>query len=84
MRQGDLSAAIGCFNDAQEIWRGHPGLHHNLGTAFKETGDLPSAIYSHNTALALRPNWIVAIESLSNYLMASLNGTPVSLSWHQR
>lgn len=65
MRQGDLSAAIGCFNQALEIRPCHPGLHHNLGSAFKEIGDLRSAITAYNTALALRPNWIVAIESLS-------------------
>ncbi len=82
VRQGMFEDATGLFekavevnpSDALKLDPEDPGLHHNLGTAYRHMGDIVKARAEYEAALRLQPDFSEAAEALKRLQKADAGG----------
>lgn len=69
MRQGDYTAALGKLLEAEKLNPKDPIVHHDLGLCYRAKKRMPEAIEHLEKAVALRPSYSVARNTLGRVLL---------------
>lgn len=69
--QGDLPAAIACYQQALSTEPHYAEAQNNLGVAYEAAGDLDQAIAAYEAALRSKPKYSAALNNLGNTLIKS-------------
>jgi predicted O-linked N-acetylglucosamine transferase (SPINDLY family) len=66
LKQGQLTEAIACYQQALTLTPNYASAHNNLGTIFSQLGRFEEAIACYQQALRADPNYVQAYSNLGN------------------